>query len=92
MNDPMIQFPAARIPLETREAPGFDWRELVVVAAICALLLLGMAILCEVRGLRADLEPGPGVMEYGSDGVLGKANTPVLHHSNTPSSVEGRGP
>ena len=81
-----------RLPLETREAPAFDWRELVVVAAIIALLLLGMAILCEVRGLRADLEPGPGPggMEYGSDGVLGKANTPVLHHSTTGAGHRGQ--
>lgn len=73
MNDPVIRFPATRIPLDSREvSAGFSAaaQRLILVLGVVVLILALLAILCELRGIRADLgldggRNAPGTLEGG---------------------------
>ncbi len=55
MSAPMINLGPDSKPVDLRPT-AFDLRELILVGAVVALLLLGIAILVEVRDVRAALD------------------------------------
>lgn len=58
MNDPVIRFPATRIPLDSRAvSAGFSAaaQRLIIVLGVVVLILALLAILLDVRALRREL-------------------------------------